>query len=597
MATTGRRESHPISDEDLDKYKGQAEEILRKVKGTHDIEEVLRELSPEEKFRTLPDELMLVYALRNATCLYFYFFELLKERTGLAKEVDDARSRGAAVTPSIKAKVRFISAYSFFVMASSIVVRCEKKLRGLDTSKLAQLRTDAFDVVLGNGIQKDLGYAYAYYIDALTLPGDTGKLVQGSGDLLAVTRDYWKALANKASVAAKEAPADLLGFVANTTFRHGTFSITGLLTEDKQDQKVVTWAPVQPSEVIGDSDVTVDLLRFTDRISFYDVVLQKNPFNDVGGIPQSILFDGPPGTGKTTRMRMMMTRLAHRSEQNGVPYLFKTVTADQIKSEWYGKTAKLIADLIETVKDPAIMSILFLDDIDLIISGDRGMGSQGADNDITNALMSFLSGTGTNYTGNYLTVAATNKPTGTDEALRQRFVYRAALKGPREMKDFADIASQKLSGFAKTGLLRISDKGYKPLSRAMTGKSEQTSKQLKGDSWLDIGMFCEELNRKDPGFTPRSVENAIKVAVAHAIDFDTPEKWFTDTQEFRAKSFEERIKLIGDQCRPITAKDVLVALERQFDVEVRYRQEAFDKKVIEVAEDMKIRQEALAKAP
>src|SRR3989344_2700782 len=266
----GTREAHPISDTDLDKYKGQAEEVLKKVKGNQDIEDILRGLTPEEQFRTLPEELRIIYGLRMATCLYFYFFELLKERTGLQKEIEESKLRGAVITPSIKNKARFISAYSFFVMASSIYAKCEKELKSRDQSKLAQLDTTNFDLVLGNGPGKDLGYAFSYYVDALSMPGNEGRLINDVGDTLAVSRDYWKALANKAVAATKESPSELLALVNNTTFRHGNFSITGLVSSDREEQKIMTWAPVLPEDVIGDSDVTILMLRWCDMLACYD---------------------------------------------------------------------------------------------------------------------------------------------------------------------------------------------------------------------------------------------------------------------------------------------------------------------------------------
>src|SRR3990167_3328785 len=133
------RQSHPISDNDLEKWVGEAERVLQAIKGKEDLQSIYKTLTPQEKYRSLPEELSLLYAIRHATCLYFYFVDLLNERMGQRKDVEEARLRGGATTPQIQARAQFISAYAFFVMASAVIFRCEKLLQGKDQAKLAQL--------------------------------------------------------------------------------------------------------------------------------------------------------------------------------------------------------------------------------------------------------------------------------------------------------------------------------------------------------------------------------------------------------------------------------------------------------------------------
>ncbi|GEM_PF-2013644 len=595
------RESHPITDEDLDKKIPQAESILKKINGG-DIEETIKNLTPEEKYRIQPEELILIYSIRTAICMYLYFYELLIERTNLKQEVADAKAKGSAATLAINQKRRFISAYSFFVMASSIAARCEKKLKIKDISKLSKLENPIFNFEAGNGIENDLKYALDNFLANLASSGPEGKLIRSSEDILSISRDFWRKFGERAAMAIKECPPELYNLIANTSFRHNKFSITGLIVDDRQEAKIIAWTPIQPEEVIGDPEITRLIARMCDRVAMHDPVVGKNPFTNFGGIVESILFDGPPGTGKTTRLKMMMTRLAKRSEQVSVPYLFKSITADQIKSEWYGKTAQLIAALIEPMNDPAILGLLFVDDIDLLLSDGRD-NAGGADKDIMKALMDFFSGTGTNYIGNYIAMAATNKPTASDEALRQRFVYRAAILGPQTWQDYSDLAFQELSKFSKTGLLKVSEGGYKPKSRPLPKEiSSIVNPELarkhnrKSGTWDDIGNLCAELRKKDPRFTGRSVKNALQVAVAKAADFEVPEEWFDDPNNFRSRPWDEKLNMVRNLYRPLTADQVMIALEEQFEVEQRYKIEAHEKQVAEIAERILVNQEAELRA-
>lgn len=600
------RESHPISDADLKQWVGAAEKMLQSVKGKDDLLTLYRDLTPEEKYRSLPEELALFYAVRHATCLYFYFVDLLNERTGQQKEIKESRLRGGAgITLQIQARAEFISAYAFFIMGSAIVFRCERLLRGKDQAKLSQVDASSLELVTGRGIERDLAFALSAYVDALRSSSkDGGNLIQNPDDLTAVSRDFWKAIAWKAAELCRNAPAECLQCVEQTTFRDGTFTVTGLRADDRQEVKVVAWAPVLPEEVVGNREVTIMLKRLCDRLACYDPAIQKNPFAEFGGLVESALLDGPPGTGKTTEMRMMMTRIAMRAEQVSIPYLFKSVTADQVKNEWYGRTAQLVKELINAVLDPSVLALLAVDDIDLLLQGDRSdPGTSGGDRDIMKALMDFFSGAGTSYTGSYVAVGATNKPTATDDALRQRFVYRAVILGPENWEDFADLAQLELRRFAKTGLLAIEKGKYAPLSRPLPRMLADTySAELKkrhagkkAGTWDDIGQFCRELREKDPRFTGRSVKNALQVAVAQAADFDVPEEWFSDPSRFRAKPWDERLALTRTLYKPLTPDMILMALEQQFASEARYRTDAHAQRVNDLADDMRARVEAAKK--
>lgn len=597
------RESFPISENDLVKYVNESEQLLKNIKGKEDLLAIYSMLTPQERYRPLPEELALFYGVRHATCLFYYFYDLLKERTGLQQDVADARSRGIPMTPAIQMKAKFVGTFSLFVLASSIVARCEKMLNGKDKSKLSRLDTADFDFVVGGSASKDLQFMFSYYVDALRGTGKDGALIiQNPGDLYSTSIDFWSAVAKRATGLSKDFPAELLSAIENSVFRDGTFVVTGFQIEEYKEARVVTWAPVEPKEVVGDQDVTINFMRFCDRVALYDQTLQRNPFAEFGGLVESIFLDGPPGTGKTTRFKMMATRLQKLSEMLGMTFVFKTLSADQVKSEWYGKTAQLIKEFLGAALDPSQLVLLTIDDIDLLMNGDRNAsGSSGGDKDIMNGLMQFTSGTGTNYIGNYITVAASNKPTGIDDALRQRFVYRAIIKGPQVWEDYADITALELRKFSKTGLLQIPPGKYEPLKRELPKRlADIYSKELKNKyagkkvgSWDDIGKFCEELRKKDPSFTGRPVKNAIQVAVANAADFEVPQEWYEDPSNFRAKPFDKRLEMIKSLYKPLTTDMVLMAIEHQFESETRYRREEFERKTDDFAESMRVQTEAM----
>jgi len=294
---------------------------------------------------------------------------------------------------------------------------------------------------------------------------------------------------------------------------------------------------------------------------------------------------------------MMMTLLSRRAEQVGIPYHFSSLTADKVKNEWYGKTGQLLAQLLLGVQDPTVLSLLFVDDIDLLLKGDRNAaGTNSADLDLMKGLMDFFSGTGTRYRGNYVGLAATNQPTATEAALRQRFVHRAIIKGPQTAEDYIDLVALELRGFSKNGLIDVHVKKYAPLSRKEATLSPHvriSHESTKGTSWDDIGKYCEELKKKDPRFTGRPVRNAIQSSIALAADFEVPEEWFINPPAFRALPWDQRVEMIKELYKKLSADHIIAALGHQFETEQRYLREDENKRLQDRVSELELHQKAV----
>jgi SpoVK/Ycf46/Vps4 family AAA+-type ATPase len=315
-----------------------------------------------------------------------------------------------------------------------------------------------------------------------------------------------------------------------------------------------------------------------------------------------VLFDGFPGTGKSSLFRMAMTRMTLRAEQAGLPARFVSIDPS-IKDEYYGKTAKLLTEKLALARDKSALTLIFFDDIDLLLlsRGDPGMG--GSDKDVLNITMQFLDGAFTVNSGNAQTYAATNEPTATDSALRQRFHHREAIDGPEDWDDYAALIGLKLAHQLKNGLVKVSgelpsvqqaqNQGVGSQGLGVRGmidraKSLIPSSQLPAPNvtWRDLGELCAEFKRKDPRFTGRPIESVTQKLLSESADFDVPEEWFGNPAIFLQKSYDEKVGLARSLYRPITGEMIAAELERYFNSEQRYADDARVQRAERVAAEL-----------
>lgn len=122
---------------------------------------------------------------------------------------------------------------------------------------------------------------------------------------------------------------------------------------------------VQLSDVVGIDSVKEEVVRSLNLFLAHDTFART-----MGGRPRrGLLFEGPPGTGKTHTAKAM----AHEA---GVPFLFASATSFQ--SSYYGATARKIRSYFRALRLAAAReggAIGFIDEFDAIAGTRRGLES------------------------------------------------------------------------------------------------------------------------------------------------------------------------------------------------------------------------------
>ncbi len=595
---------HPISQDDLKKHVKKVDEHIESInRGTLErpnLFTLLQEVGGD-KHVMVKEAQETVDALRNGFSLYYEMHALL-----------DDRVRSIDSDVGADEKRLFTGAYSMFA-AGSYIEHTLGLMLGEEQPAQFPRTEDYF--IFNLTTDDTLNGVLARYYGIISTNKRNGKIKQGS-DLPKASVDFFKFLRESALAKKPVFHSQLVDVINNAEFRVADeFTISGFQASyDQQVTAKAEFATMLPHQVAGNVLAKKEMLRDMDRIALFDVIEKKNPLLDVGGISWSVLYDGLPGTGKSSLFRMGLTRLHQRCEQvsefwrhkNVGDLKWKQLVVDQgVKDEFYGKTGKNLLAVLNQAKKIDGIYIITTDDIDLLVSPDRDSSSGGSDRDILNILMQFADGVNTVIRGNVQWWAATNDATAMDPALRQRFIARYEVDGPVAWHDYADITYDKLERWIKQGIVKVEPgKGYTPyeMRKGETGYEQADAKESsvlsalkkfvgKGVTMRDIGEICMEMKKKNPRFTGRAVHAVVEAVKKRINDYDIPEVWYEQPDVFFFQPYEKKSGMLKELCRPVSGEVIISEFERYFASEQRYAQDRFERDVEKRIHDYKVDKE------
>jgi hypothetical protein len=148
--------------------------------------------------------------------------------------------------------------------------------------------------------------------------------------------------------------------------------------------------------------------------------------------PRAVLFDGPPGVGKTTAARVIAGEVS-------IPLVY--VPIESIMSKWYGQSSQNLAQIFDACEDMG-GAIIFLDEIDSL-AGSRDQNMFEATRRVLSVLLRKLDGI--DAAENIITIGATNRRCDLDHALISRFDQTITFPLPD-----SEERSSIFSGYART---------------------------------------------------------------------------------------------------------------------------------------------------
>ncbi|KAL7213599.1 hypothetical protein ACSBR2_016179 [Camellia fascicularis] len=181
--------------------------------------------------------------------------------------------------------------------------------------------------------------------------------------------------------------------------------------------------------------------------------------------PRAVLFEGPPGTGKTSCARVI-------ANQAGVPLLY--VPLEVVMSKYYGESERLLGKVFSLANEIPNGAIIFLDEVDsFAVARDNEMHE--ATRRILSVLLRQIDGF--EQEKKVVVIAATNRKQDLDPALISRFDSMITFGLP-DQQTRQEIAAQYAKHLAKSDLA-----AFAKVTEEMSGRDIRDACQQAERRW------------------------------------------------------------------------------------------------------------------
>lgn len=296
----------------------------------------------------------------------------------------------------------------------------------------------------------------------------------------------------------------VLTFLAISRGKHSAIGVSTVGAEVQSESSYNPAAKNDQIESIAWDDLIISESTKQELMSVINLLKNPKSAKDYGiALPKGILFNGPPGTGKTTIAKAVATMA-------GLDFF--VLRANDIVSKWVGESEKNLTRLFEAATKNA-PALIFIDEIDSL-GKKRSEGNAAHGDNLLNHLLQLIDGV-LKTEGIYI-IAATNRADLVDEALRRAGRLNRTIEIP--LPDYS--SRRKLFSVYSRKLRMASDIDLDMLAKVTEGNSGADIKAICNQAGLHAFQREQQLpeSRRTHLVTAEDVEQALSL---FEVDEDT----------------------------------------------------------------------------
>ncbi|MBI1306881.1 MAG: AAA family ATPase [Bacteroidetes bacterium] len=397
------------------------------------------------------------------------------------------------------------------------------------------------------------------------------------------------------------------------------FTVQGFDQQISVSVKGMAFNPTRMEDIVANKQAKHLFKRYAERMLCYDFEAKKNPMNALGGLPSITMADGKPGTGKSMLIAATATILEERCEQLGYPFLFWPLP-ENIVSTYQGGTAERAMEWFKPMQDPGKIIFAPIDDAENNLEERTRQGVSAGVREFIGVFLRNTEGAYAINYGNRLISLFTNIPDQVDKAVLSRIQMRASMNGATSPEDFIDqdyLWWKKYSELddkfidasdPRTYHYMDAQKEPETIGELVNKEFQFTNSDIKGiykkaekdfdpKSQDFFGAFYNAVLNQYPFFSSRDLRNIQKAVDARIIDFDLPEIWWENPDDFFFKSYDEKAEmlkvLMKENMRGATFTDIrLYEALNYIENAIRINETGMQREIRETAKRLYIQQKA-----
>jgi hypothetical protein len=316
----------------------------------------------------------------------------------------------------------------------------------------------------------------------------------------------------------------------------------------------------------------------------------------------------------------MATEMERLSEITGIPFLFHPFP-DTIVSTYQGGSAERAKDWFSPMRDTKRIIYAPIDDAENILEDRSNEGVSAGVREVIGVVLRNVEGPYAVNHGNWTMGVFTNLPEQLDPAVLSRIQKRMTIEGAQTVEDFLD---QDYIWWSKLkerfpGLIDMQPPAeYDLMSRQQLADSlsdvaedvEQHSVEEVSALWDSVSKshdpvadhrfyaeFFKRLQDEFPFFSSRDVRNIQTAIGTRLTDFDYPEIWWEEPDDFFRQDYETKKQMLLELQEQSLGGLSFAEMRKQETLKyvhntVRIKQTKFDQMVEDRVEELKVHQEA-----